>query len=492
MRCHNSPNASLPGLAAALAVALGLAGCTSGPQYVRPPIAAPAAYKAGGEGAGGDAAAWRAARPRDDAQRGLWWAIYADATLDSLMAQVSAGNFSLAAAEAQFRQSSALVQTAQAGQLPTLTGGVSQTRSHPSSTTGPITGVAASTRTIRSLPLNATWEADLWGRIGRAVEASAAGAQASAADVENVRLSLHAQLAQTYFQLRAVDTQRKLLDDTIAAYRKSLELTQNRYRAGVASRADVSQAEAQLHATQAQSLDLRVSRAQLEHAIAVLLGKPPAEVSIAAAPLQSAPPRVPVGLPAELLERRPDIAAAERRVAAANAQIGVAEAAFFPAATLSASYGLQSATAAQWFTLPSRFWSVGPALAQTLFDGGRRKAASAQAIAAYDATVANYRLAVLNGFREVEDNLVALQVLEEEAAVQAEAVKAAESSLGFALNQYKGGVTSYLQVVAAQATALANQRSAADILARRMTASVQLIRALGGGWDAADLPPAAR
>ena len=348
---------------------------------------------------------------------------------------------------------------------------------------------AASTRTIRALPLNATWEADLWGRISRTVEVGAANAQASAADLETIRLSLHAQLAQTYFQLRAIDTQRQLLDTTAEGYEKSLELTRNRYRAGVASRADVSQAEAQLRATQAQSIDLRVARAQLEHALAVLLGKAPAELTLAAAPLAATPPAVPAGLPAELLERRPDIAAAERRVAAANAQIGVAQAAFFPAATLSAAYGLQSASSAQWFSLPSRFWSLGPSLALTLFDGGRRKALSEQAIAAYDASVANYRLAVLNSFREVEDNLAALRLLEEEAAVQAEAVKAAESALGFALNQYKGGIVNYLQVVAAQATALANQRSAADILARRMAASVQLVRALGGGWDAAQ-PPA--
>ena len=382
----------------------------------------------------------------------------------------------------------ALADQARAGLFPTVTAGVSETRSRPSGTTGPVTGISATKRTIFSAPLNFSWEADLWGRIRRSVEAGESSAQASAADLENARLSLQAQLAQDYFQLRALDSQKRLLESTLEAYAKSLELTTNRYKAGVVARIDVAQAETQMKSTQAQVLDLGVQRSQLEHAIAVLLGTPPSGFSLTPAELFAKPPPVPVGLPAELLERRPDIAAAERRVAAANAQIGVAAAAWFPTATLSAAYGFQSATAAQWFTLPSRFWSIGPALAETIFDGGRRRAVGDQAIAAYDASVANYRQTVLTGFQEVEDNLAALRILEEEGRVQAEAAAAAQRSLDYSLNQYKAGIVSYLQVVTAQATALSNQRSVADILARRMTASVQLVKALGGGWDAAVLP----
>lgn len=467
----------VPAVAAAL-----LAGCTVGPDYVRPVIEAPAAYKEG--------FAWQPAQPKDDMLRGNWWAAFGDPQLDRLMERVSISNQTLLAAEAQFRQAVALAESARAAWFPTLTASVSETRSRPSGTTGPITGLATNKRTIYSLPVNASWEADLWGKIRRSVESGEAAAQASAADLENARLSVGTELALDYFQLRAIDAQKQLLDTTIAAYVKSLELTRNRYSAGVVSKSDVAQAETQLKSTQAQALDLGVQRAQLEHAIAILLGTPPSSFAIAAAPLAAVPPAVPVGLPAELLERRPDIAAAERRVAAANAQIGVAQSAFFPSATLGAAYGYQSATLAQWFTVPSRFWSVGPALAATLFDGGGRRAASNQAIAAYDASVANYREAVLTGFKEVEDGLATLRILEQEAQLQAEAVAAAQQALEFAINQYKAGIVNYLQVVTAQAAALSNQRSAADILARRVTASVQLVKALGGGWDAGALPAA--
>ncbi|MBS0337759.1 MAG: efflux transporter outer membrane subunit [Proteobacteria bacterium] len=467
------------------ALALGvLSGCTVGPDYVRPKPEVPAAYKEG--------FAWQPAQPRDHLGRGEWWAAFADPQLDQLLAQVNVSNQTLVAAEAQFRQAVALADSARAAWYPTATAGLSETRSRPSGTTGPVVGVATTKRTIWSMPLNASWEADLWGKVRRSVEAGEAAAQASAADLENARLSIRSQLAQNYFQLRAVDAQKQLLADTVAAYAKSLELTNNRYKVGVVARVDVAQAEAQLKSTQAQLLDLGVQRAQLEHAIAVLLGRPAGNFSLAAAPLRATPPPVPAGLPADLLERRPDIAAAERRVAAANAQIGVAKAAWFPTATLSASYGFQTATAAQWFTLPSRFWSIGPALAETLFDGGRRQAASDQALAAYDASVANYRQAVLTGFQEVEDNLAALRILEEESQVQAEAVKAAQQSLEYSLNQYKAGIVTYLQVVTAQATALSTQRTAADLLARRVTATVLLVKALGGGWDAASLPDAGK
>ena len=457
-----------------------VAGCTVGPDYVKPAAEVPAAYK--------ENFAWQPAQPRDHESRGRWWAAFGDPQLDRLLAEMDVSNQTLAAAEAQFRQSVALADSARAAWYPTATVGLSETRSRPSSTTGPVTGVATTKRTIWSMPVNASWEIDLWGRVRRSVEAGEATAQASAADLETARLSIRAQLAQNYFQLRAVDAQKALLASTVAAYARSLELTTNRYKTGVVARVDVAQAEAQLKSTQAQLIDLGVQRAQLEHAIAVLLGKPPGTFSMEAVPLAAVPPPVPAGLPADLLERRPDIAAAERRVAAANAQVGVAKAAWFPTTTLSAAYGFQTAQSSQWFTLPSRFWSIGPALAETIFDGGRRQAASDQARAAFEASVANYRQAVLTGFQEVEDNLAALRILEEEAAVQAEAVKAAQQVLEYSLNQYKAGITTYLQVVTAQATALSTQRTAADLLARRVTASVLLVKALGGGWEAAALP----
>jgi NodT family efflux transporter outer membrane factor (OMF) lipoprotein len=453
-----------------------LAGCSVGPDYVRPPVETPAAYKEAGD--------WKPAEPRDAQTRGKWWSMFGDARLDGLMAQVDVSNQTIAAAEAQLRQASALVAQSRAAWWPTLTGTLQKTESQPSATTGPIIGATTNRRIIYSMPLSLSWEADLWGKVRRAVESGESSEQASASDLINARLSVQAELAQNYFQLRALDAQRQLLEATVAAYAKTLELTKNRYTVGVVSRADVAQAETQLHSTRAQTLDLGLQRAQLEHAIAVLLGKPASGFALAAAPLEAAPPPVPAaGLPAELLERRPDIAAAERRVAAANAQIGVAKAAFFPAATLSATYGYQSATTARWFTAPSNFWSLGPALALTLFDGGRRAAVSDQAVAAYDQSVATYRGTVLTAFKEVEDNLAALRVLEEEAAVQAAAVKAAEQSLEYTLNQYKAGLITYLQVVQAQTAALSNQRAALDVLSRRIAASVLLVKALGGEWD---------
>jgi NodT family efflux transporter outer membrane factor (OMF) lipoprotein len=295
-------------------------------------------------------------------------------------------------------------------------------------------------------------------------------------------LSAQAALAQSYFQLRALDAQQMLLEQTVAAYDKSLKLVQNQYAAGIVARADVVQATTQIQTTRAQAIDLGVQRAQLEHAIALLVGKPPSALSIPREPLSTALPLVPAAVPSTLLERRPDIAAAERRMAQANAQIGVAKAAFFPALTLSASAGYQSATMADWLTLPSRFWSLGPAIALNLFDGGLRRAQTAQAIAAYDANVAAYRQTVLAAFQQVEDNLAVLRILGEEAEVQGEAVKSAEQSLALALNQYKAGTVNYLSVVVAQTTALANQRAAVDLHSRRVTASVQLIAALGGSW----------
>lgn len=451
-----------------------LGGCKAGPDYVRPAAEAPAAYKEAGN--------WKPAQPRDDAIRGKWWEIFRDRHLDALVEQIDISNQNLRLAEANFRQARALVDSSRAGLYPTVTGNLSVIRSR--SPAGVVGGTTAGrTITNHTASLDASWDADLWGRLRRTLEGSEAGAQASAADLALARLSAQADLVSNYFQLRILDAQQQLLDDTVAALRKSLELTNNRYVAGVAGKVDLVQAETLLLSTQAQAIDTGVQRAQFEHAIAVLLGKPPAEFSIERAPAAIAMPEIPVGVPSELLERRPDIAGAERRVAAANAQIGVAKAAFFPSLMLSPSLGYRSTDLSQWFTLPSRFWSLGPALAQSIFDAGLRRAAEAQSIAAYDASVATYRQTVLAGFQEVEDNLAALRLLEEEAKVQDDAVRAAREAVVLTINQYKAGTVSYLNVVTLQSTQLSNERAAAGILGRRLAASVALIRALGGGWQ---------
>jgi len=457
---------------------LALAGCAVGPDYKRPEVQVAPAYKEAGE--------WKPAQPQDDLDRGKWWAIFGDPQLDALLQQVEISNQNVLAADAQFRRARAVVAASRSAYFPTLDADVSVVRSR--SPTGVIGGTTAGRIiTNRSASLNAGWEVDLWGRLRRTVESSEASAQASAADLAAARLSAQAELASDYFQLRILDAQRQLLEDTVAAFQKSLDLTKNRYDAGVAAKVDLVQAETQLKSTRAQAIDTGVQRAQLEHAIAILIGKAPAEFSIAAAPLAVAMPRVPAGLPSELLERRPDVAAAERRVAAANAQIGVAKAAYFPSLTLSGSYGSRSADASQWFTVPSRFWSIGPALAQSIFDAGLRRAQTEQAIAGYDATVAEYRQAVLAGFQEVEDNLAALRILGEEAQVQEEAVRASRESVLLTTNQYKAGIVSYINVVTVQTTQLNNERTAVGILGRQLVAAVTLVKALGGGWSAAEM-----
>jgi NodT family efflux transporter outer membrane factor (OMF) lipoprotein len=465
-----------PGTLAFLVLAL--AGCAVGPDYRRPEVEVAPAYKEAGE--------WKTAQPQDDLDRGRWWGVFGDPQLDALLRQVEISNQNVLIAEAQFRRAQAVTASSRAAYFPTLDADVSITRSR--SPTGAIGGTTAGRITTnRSAGLSAAWEADLWGRLRRAVESGEASAQASAADLAAARLSAQAELASNYFQLRILDAQKQLLEDTVAAFQKSLDLTKNRYDAGVAAKVDLVQAETQLRSTQAQAIDTGVQRAQLEHAIAILIGKAPAGFSIAPAPLAVAMPRVPAGLPSELLERRPDVAAAERRVAAANAQIGVAKAAYFPSLTLSASYGSRSADASQWFTVPSRFWSIGPALAQSIFDAGLRRAQTEQAIADYDATVAGYRQAVLAGFQEVEDNLAALRILGEEAEVQEEAVRAARESVLLTTNQYKAGIVSYINVVTVQTTQLNNERTAVGILGRRLVAAVTLVKALGGGWSAAEI-----
>ncbi|HWI14586.1 MAG TPA: efflux transporter outer membrane subunit, partial [Burkholderiales bacterium] len=425
-------NAMIP---VVLAATLALGACAVGPDYVRPTVTVPSGYK--------EMADWKLAEPRDDAPKGEWWAVFADPLLSELMKQVSVSNQTLAAAEAQYRQARALAQGARAQLFPVLNADLNLGRSQAARSGTSATANRGIINT-HSTSLDATWEADVWGRVRRLVEANVAAAQASAGDVEAAKLSIQSELAQNYFQLRALDTQRQLFDDTVKAFETSLKLTQNRYDAGVAARADVVQALAQLKTTQSQALDIGVQRAQLEHAIAVLVGRAPSEFSLPPAPPSAVPPPMPPGLPSALLERRPDIAAAERRIAAANARIGVAQAAFFPALSLTATGGFQSTNLATWFNAPARFWSVGAALAQTLFDAGARAAQTAQAVAAYDAEVANYRQTVLTGFREVEDNLATLRILEQAASVQTEAVEASRQSVALALNQYKAGTVSYL------------------------------------------------
>jgi NodT family efflux transporter outer membrane factor (OMF) lipoprotein len=457
-----------------VAIPLLSACATVGPDYMRPAVQTPAAFK--------EMEGWKATEPRDSESKGPWWEIYADPLLNELEAQVDVANQTVAQAEAQYRQARALVAIARAGYFPTVGASASASRSRSRSQTG-----AASSRitSVTEIGPDASWEPDLWGGVRRAVESSVASAQASAADVESMRLSLHAELAQDYFQLRALDAQRQVLDNAVAAFQQSLELTNNRYQAGVAARSDVIQAEAQLKTARAQAIDVGVQRAQFEHAIAVLTGKPPADFSLAPAPLSAAPPAIPVSMPSELLERRPDVASAERRVASANAQIGVAQAAFYPTLTLSASLGAGFTHA---FSAPALLWSVGAALAQTIFDGGARQGRKEQSIAAYEGTVAAYRQSVLAAFQEVEDNLAALSILEEEVAQQAQAVADSREAVTLVLNQYKAGTVSHLEVLTAQQTALTNERAAVDLASRRFVASVVLVRALGGGWSADRLP----
>ncbi len=456
-----------------------LCGCAAGPDYQRPEIEAPIAYK--------EMQGWRPAEPQDAAPRGSWWAIYGDAELDRLLERLEVSNQNLRAAEARFRQARALADQARAGLFPGLSANASATRSkapslsnQPSFATGAVNNYNAS--------LGASWELDLWGRVRRSVEAGDAAWQASAADLEAARLSARAALAQAYFSLRVADSTRQFLQDTVAAYQRSLDLTRNRYAAGVAARVDVVQAEVQLKSAQAQLIDIGVDRAQFEHAIALLVGEAPANFALSPARFAARMPVMPAGLPSALLERRPDIASAERNAAAANARIGVARAAMFPAITLSATNGYRTTNLADLFNAPSRLWSLGAALTQPLFDAGLKEALSEQALGAYDEEAAIYRQAVLTAFQEVEDNLAALRILEEEAAMQDEVVAAARQAVELTTNQYQAGIVSYLNVITAQTTLLANQRAAASILGRRLTASVALVKALGGGWSTEALP----
>jgi NodT family efflux transporter outer membrane factor (OMF) lipoprotein len=461
--------------------ALLLAGCTVGPKYRKPDVAAPSAYK--------ETDGWKVARPEDQALRGAWWEIFGDQRLNELETQVPTGNFGLKVFEARYREARAAIRFNRAAQFPTISTSPSISSVRDSSNRPYLPpGVPIQQTGDFVLPFDVGYEVDLWGRVRRTVAAAREESQASAADLETAKLSLQAELAFDYYELRSADAQKQLLDRTVESYAQALRLTQNRFEGGAAPRSDVAQAKTQLDTVRAQDTDVGVQRAQFEHAIAILIGKPPAAFSLPDAPLAMQPPDVPIGVPSQLLERRPDIAAAERRVAAANEQIGIARAAFFPTVVLSAALGLESSSITSWLNWPSRFWAIGPSVAQTLFDAGRRRATSEAAVAGYDASVASYRETALAAFQQVEDNLAALRILEHEAAQQHEAVVSAEDSLQLFTNRYRGGVDTYLQVVTAQTVALSNERNETDIQRRRMDATVLLIKALGGGWSIGSLP----
>jgi NodT family efflux transporter outer membrane factor (OMF) lipoprotein len=458
-----------------------LAGCTVGPNYRRPTAPVPATYKETGD--------WKTAQPNDQNLDGDWWKIFQDPQLNALEAQVNVSNQNLKAAEAQYTQARAQLRYYRADLFPTVTANPSATRIKTSSNRPPHSSTFNGiTYNDFQIPFELSYELDVWGRVRRTVEEYHDQAQASAADLAAVNLSMHSQLALYYFQARLLDAEEQLLNSTVTQYEQALALIQSRYAGGIASDVEVQQAETQLETTRAQAIDVGVARAQYEHAVAVLVGKPPAEFSLAPLPLTMPPPEIPVGLPSQLLERRPDIAAAERRMAAANAQIGVAKAAYYPNISLGAAGGFESSAITTLISGPSALWSVGGSALFTVFDVGRRRAASDQAIATYDQTVANYRQTVLTGFQQVEDNLAALRILEHEAQVQDKAVTAAQKYLELSITRYKGGVTSYLEVTTAQSAALSDELTAVNILGRRMVDAVTLVQALGGGWNSSEIP----
>jgi NodT family efflux transporter outer membrane factor (OMF) lipoprotein len=459
---------------------LSLTGCTVGPNYHRPTAEVPPVYKEVGD--------WKPAQPSDQDLGGKWWEVFQDPQLNDLEAQVNVSNQNLKAAEAQYTQARAQLRYSRADLFPTVTADPSATRNRISNNRPASLTANGTTYNDFQIPLELSYQIDVWGRVRRTVEAYRDQAQASAADLATVNLSMHAQLALYYFQARLLDAEEQLLSSTVTQYEQALELIQSRYAGGVASDLEVQQAETQLETTRAQAVDVGVTRAQYEHAVAVLVGKPPAEFSLAPLPLTMPPPPIPPGLPSELLERRPDIAAAERQMAAANAQIGVAKAAYYPNISLGAAGGFESSAITTLVSGPSVLWSAGPSALFTVFDVGRRRAASDQAIAAYDQTVANYRQTVLTGFQQVEDNVAALRILEHEAQVQDKAVTAAQKYLELAITRYKGGVTSYLEVTTAQTAALSDELTAVTILGRRMVDAVTLVQALGGGWNSSEIP----
>ena len=478
---------------ATLAIALVgiVAGCRVGPQYVRPaaPLAdafkepVPENFKDSG---------WKTAQPKDTTLKGDWWTLFNDGRLNELEAQIEPANQTLKQAEANFRASRAAIHFYRAAKAPTI-GAAPSIGAVRNSVNQPYfnRSLAIDGTGDFTLPFDLNYEIDLWGRIRRSITQATENAQASAADMEATRLSLHSELAIDYFNLRSADAQRKLLDDTVLAYKNALQLTEDRYNGGAAPLSDVTQARTLLQTAQVQATDVDIERADYEHAIAVLIGKAPASLSLPPAPVtveKPMLPAVPGMLPSELLERRPDIAAEERRMAAANEQIGIAQTAFYPTLSLSAVAGFTGTSAINWFTWPSRFFAVGPGLSQTLFDHGRRRATSDITLAQYDSTVAVYRQTTLTAFQQVEDNLNALHRLEIEADQQRLATLAAQQSLDLFNTRYEGGVDTYLQVITWQTALLQNERNDIDITRRRLEASVLLVKALGGGWNTAQLP----
>ena len=464
-----------------LAAVLQCVGCAVGPKYKTPPVPVPPAYKEMGD--------WKTAQPNDHNLGGNWWEMFQDSQLNSLEQQINVSNQNLKAATAQYQQARAALRYQRADYYPTITSSPSASRSRYSSNRPPQTSIFNGvTFNNFTLPVDLSYQVNAWGRVSRNVESYREQAQASAADLAVVNLSMHAELAVDYFAARTLDAEEKLLQDTVAQYQQALQLNEDRYNGGLASEVEVEQAKTILETTRAQAVDVDVARAQYEHAVAVLVGNPPAGFALPALPLTAPPPPIPVGLPSELLERRPDIAAAERRVASSNAQIGLAQAAYYPLVNLGAEGGFNSGTITTLLQGPSAIWSVGGSALVTLFDVGRRRAASDEAKAAYDFSLASYRETVLTAFQQVEDNLAGLRILEQEAGVQAAAVQAAQRSLSLSNTRYEGGVTSYLEVITAQNAALSDEVTAVNILGRRMASAVLLIQALGGGWDRSSLP----
>ena len=468
------------------AAVLLLAGCTVGPKYTKPSVPAAPAFTEQPPRSFTESAGWKTAQPADTALRTDWWQLFGNSELDGLEDQINLSNQALKAAEARFREARAVIQINRSNLYPTISTSPSITANRNAQHNPG--GFRPGNYGDYVLPVDVNYELDAWGRIRRSVAAAREETQATAGDLETIRLSLHAELAIDYFEMRSLDAQKQLLDETLVAYQKALDLTQNRFNGGLSSRAEVAQARTQLETTRAQDIGVGVARAAYEHAIAILLGRNPESLKFQPAALNSTPPVIPVGVPSQLLERRPDIAASERRAAEANEQIGIARAAFFPQLLLTATGGFQGSSPVNWFAWPSRFWAVGPLVAETIFDAGRRRAVSEQAKAAYDEAVANYRQAALTAFQEVEDNLAALRVLEEQSQAQQVAVQSARDSLNLSLNRYKGGLVTYLEVITAQSIALQDEYTQVDLLRRRMDASVLLVKALGGGWDVSKLP----
>lgn len=473
--------------------AVSCVGCKVKQPYNVPVAPVPAVYQnaASESMASTVAQGWVTASPADAQPKNQWWEIFGDPLLNTLETRVDADNQSLKAAVSRFTEARALVRASRSQRLPVFSVGGDVLRARESMNQGVPPPASESDFNDFKVGLSAAWEPDLWGRISTMINASVQQAQANAADLENIRLSLHAELAYDYLTLCSLDNERKVLQDSVAAYTKALKMMEDRYQGGLANRADVEQARTQLEAASAQEADISNSRMLYLHAIAVLTGQLPEGLSVPEAVHIMTPPAVPTGIPSELLERRPDIAAAERRVAAANSQIGLARSAFYPQVVLSGAIGMDSKSIGTWYDAPSRYWAVGPVLAQTIFDGGHRRAVLAKAVASYDESIANYRQNVLTAFQQVEDNLASLKILSEEAARQKRAVEAARRAEELAMNRYRGGMVTYLDVISTQSTRLQNERIAVDIERRRMEASVALVRALGGGWSIHNLPQAA-